>query len=119
MSLPDDAPGTLVDSQKVMLLISLAALSLFLVTLWRSYTRLVHVPGPPLAGVSNIPRFLWVWTGRAHEIHITLHAKYGNLVRLGPNMVSVGDPAEISKIYGIGTNFVKVMNPKQLVRSRV
>src|SRR4030088_528640 len=67
----------------------------------RSYLRLRHVPGPFLASLTNIPRLSWVLSNRAHDIHIALHKKYGPLVRFGPNMVSVQDPAEISTIYGI------------------
>lgn len=67
-----------------------------------------HVPGPLLASITNIPRVLWVLSNRAHDIHISLHERYGKLVRFGPNMVSVGDATEISKIYGFGRRFVKV-----------
>src|SRR5438034_1101078 len=74
----------------------------------RCYTKLRHVPGPFLASLTNIPRVNWVLTNRAHDIHIALHRKYGNLVRFGPNMVSVGDPTEIPNIYGFTGKFVKV-----------
>lgn len=72
---------------------------------WRGQA---HVPGPFLASVSNIPRLLWARSGTAHNTHIHLHEKYGSLVRLGPNSVSVGDPREISKMYGIRSSFGKV-----------
>lgn len=74
----------------------------------RSYLRLRHVPGQFLASLTNIPRLLWVLSNRAHDIHIALHKKYGPLVRFGPNMVSIQDPAEISNIYGISNKFAKV-----------
>lgn len=76
-----------------------------------SYFKLRRIPGPFLAAWSNIPRFYWVLTRRAHQIHIALHEKYGKLVRVGPNMVSVGDPAEIHNIYGITGKFQKVGRP--------
>lgn len=82
-----------------------------IVRLVRSYFKLRRIPGPFLAAWSNIPRFYWVWSRRAHEIHITLHEKYGKLVRVGPNMVSVGDPAEIHNIYGSTAKFQKVGCP--------
>lgn len=81
---------------------------LIVVDLLRSYFKLRRIPGPFLAAWSNIPRFYWVWTRRAHEIHIALHEQYGKLVRVGPNTVSVGDPAEIHNIYGITGKFQKV-----------
>lgn len=36
-----------------------------------------------------------------------LHSKYGSLVRVGPNEVSVSDLAAIKAIYGPGTKFRK------------
>ncbi|KAK3680865.1 cytochrome P450 [Podospora appendiculata] len=65
-------------------------------------------PGRPiLASISNLPRLVWGGSGRAHVVHIELHQKYGNLVRLGPNCISVGDPLEVPKIYGTSTSFGK------------
>ncbi|KAJ9648121.1 hypothetical protein H2199_001898 [Coniosporium tulheliwenetii] len=75
--------------------------------LWRTRSRLSHIPGPFWASISNIPRVWWVWGRNAHRIHIGLHEKYGKLVRLGPNMVSVGDPNEIAQIYGFTGKFKK------------
>lgn len=75
---------------------------------YRTWRKQAHIPGPFLASISNIPRLFWARSGRAHEIHIHLHEKYGSLVRLGPNAVSVGDPREISKMYGIRSSFGKV-----------
>ncbi|KAJ5174237.1 Cytochrome P450 [Penicillium canariense] len=87
-----------------------AILFLFgVLTLWlyRTWKKQSHVPGPFMASISNISRLIWARSGRAHETHIHLHEKYGSLVRLGPNSVSVGDPREISKMYGIRSNFGK------------
>ena len=73
-----------------------------------SYIRLRQVPGPFLAAWSNLPRVSWALSKRAHEIHIELHEKYGDLVRFGPNMVSVSDPREIPTLYPMRPGFVKV-----------
>ncbi|KAJ5471015.1 Cytochrome P450, partial [Penicillium desertorum] len=75
--------------------------------LYRTWKKQSHVPGPFLVSISNVPRLLWARSGSAHETHIRLHQKYGSLVRLGPNAVSVGDPREISKMYGIRSSFGK------------
>src|SRR4051794_10170545 len=80
----------------------------FLSRTWRTPSRLSHIPGPFWASMSNIPRLRWVWGRKAHRIHIGLHQKYRNLVRFGPNMVSVGDPNEIGQIYGFTGKFKKV-----------
>lgn len=91
-------------------------LGLLLLSLWSfvSYYLLRGVPGPFLAAFSNLPRVAWILSNRAHDIHINLHRKYGKLVRFGPNMVSVGDPAEIPNLYGFTGKFAKVgMTPNQ------
>jgi hypothetical protein len=90
---------------------------LLVLWLYRTWKKQSHVPGPFLASISNIPRLLWARSGSAHETHIRLHQKYGSLVRLGPNAVSVGDPREISKMYGIRSSFGKVGCAHPLVLS--
>lgn len=89
------------------LLLLVPILALFVSSI-RSYFRLSHIPGPFWAKFTNIPRFSWVLTYRAHEIHIALHRQYGPIVRFGPNMVSVGDPREIGTIYGFKQSWRKV-----------
>ncbi|KAL4903514.1 hypothetical protein BDW74DRAFT_186129 [Aspergillus multicolor] len=73
----------------------------------RSYLRLSHIPGPFLAKLTNIPRFTWVLSNKAHDIHVALHRKYGPLVRFGPNMVSIADPKEVSHVYAFSNPWVK------------
>jgi hypothetical protein len=82
--------------------------ALFLLHTLQVYWRLRNIPGPFWAKVTNIPRLSWVWSRRAHSIHIDLHRKYGPLVRFGPNMVSCGDPAEVPNIYGFSGKYRKV-----------
>ncbi|KAF2753019.1 cytochrome P450 [Pseudovirgaria hyperparasitica] len=89
------------------LYILLAASFAFLSYTLYTYQTLAHIPGPFWARISNIPRFLWVWRRRAHEEHIALHRRYGPLVRMGPNMVSVGDPGAIAQIYGFSGTYAK------------
>ncbi|KAI0476857.1 cytochrome P450 [Xylaria cf. heliscus] len=75
--------------------------------LLHEYSQQSHVSGPPFAALSNLPRLLWARSGKAHETYISLHQKYGDLVRVGPNVISVGDPRALSSIYGITANFGK------------
>ena len=79
--------------------LSLTVLVFFILSLlfWclRSYLRLRDVPGPFLEAWTDLPRLSWVLSNHAHNIHIQLHRQYGKLVRFGPNMVSISDPAEI------------------------
>ncbi|KAJ5212811.1 uncharacterized protein N7498_004457 [Penicillium cinerascens] len=73
----------------------------------RVYWSLSHIPGPFWARVTNIQRVYWVKKARSHEIHADLHRRYGNLVRLGPNMVAISDPKWIPVIYPIRAGFPK------------
>ena len=84
--------------QNPLLLLLIPLVLLFLSTA-QAYFRLSHIPGPFFAKFTNLQRFSWVLSLRAHEIHTEQHRKYGPLVRFGPNMVSVGDPREIGTIY--------------------
>lgn len=68
--------------------------------LWR-------VPGPILRRIFTITRIISVYRGFSHEDDLELHRKYGPIVRTAPNQVSISDPREIKKIYGVGTRFVK------------
>ena len=91
-----------------LLRLGVICLTVALIYLVVTYLRLRHVPGPLLAAISNVPRWGWVRSYRAHDVHIALHRRYGRLVRLGPNMVSVADAAEIPHIYSFAGKFPKV-----------
>ena len=80
-------------------------LTFFLV---KNYLSLDSVPGPLLARFTNLYRAFLVYNGSAHERHLQLHAQYGDLIRLGPQCVSVtGSSTYIAQIYGIGKGLVK------------
>ncbi|OAL45965.1 hypothetical protein IQ07DRAFT_494544, partial [Pyrenochaeta sp. DS3sAY3a] len=53
-------------------------------------------------------RYLVAARGRAHIEYRELHAKYGPIVRTGPNHLSISDPAMISEICGINSKYTKV-----------
>ncbi|KAL8660249.1 MAG: hypothetical protein Q9202_006741 [Teloschistes flavicans] len=73
----------------------------------RTYRRLSFIPGPFWARFTNLQRFAWVKSKRAHEFHAEQHKKYGDYVRFGPNMVSLSDPSAIATIYPIRPGFPK------------
>lgn len=51
---------------------------------------------------------MWsVYKGDHHLEDLRLHARYGKVVRLAPNLVSVSDVEEVNQIYGINTKFTK------------
>lgn len=51
---------------------------------------------------------MWsVYKGQHHIEDLHLHEKYGKIVRVAPNLVSVADTNEINQLYGITTKFTK------------
>lgn len=89
-----------------LLIYSIPAILAF--SLWKNYFSLRYIPGPFAARLTDLYRALLVYKRDPHEVHLTLHKRYGNVVRLGPNCVSVtGSSAYIPQIYGIGKGLVK------------
>ncbi|KAI1078992.1 cytochrome P450 [Whalleya microplaca] len=68
---------------------------------------LYRVPGPFLNSVSVIPRIVSVFKGSSQWEDLNLHKKYGKIVRVSPNSVSISDPAFLDQIYGISSKFYK------------
>ncbi|KAG7405169.1 Cytochrome P450 monooxygenase [Fusarium oxysporum f. sp. rapae] len=66
-----------------------------------------HVPGPLLAGFTDIWRLFVVRGRRAQEVHIELHKKYGPAVRLGPRAVSIADTDALKVIYSPSAGWSK------------
>ena len=61
------------------------------------------VPGPWVAKFSILYRLTLIIRGKAPEEYGKLHDKYGQIVRVGPNQVSINDPTAILQIYGISS----------------
>jgi hypothetical protein len=82
---------------------------LFACFIFNRFSRgISKIPGPWLASSTDLWRFTLTWTERAETTHVKLHAQYGDVVRLGPNLVSITDVDAIKKIYGAGSYFEKV-----------
>lgn len=81
----------------------------FLSVLYSRYRPgLAGIPGPELAKWTKLWRLYDVYKCQSHKTAIRLHQEYGPLVRIAPNIVSVGDPKEIKTIYGLTAAFKKV-----------
>ncbi|KIX08689.1 uncharacterized protein Z518_03346 [Rhinocladiella mackenziei CBS 650.93] len=65
------------------------------------------VPGPVVARFSGLYRLSLVYSGKAPLEYRKVHGKYGPIIRVGPNHVSIADPAAVPQIYGIGSNYLK------------
>ncbi|KAK8199087.1 pisatin demethylase [Phyllosticta capitalensis] len=71
------------------------------------YNGLHKYPGPFLAAYTDWWRFFDVWDRQTHTTHIELHRKYGDIVRLGPGVLSFADPKAIKVIYGLNKGMIK------------
>ncbi|CAN8097538.1 unnamed protein product [Discula destructiva] len=89
------------------LLAAAALVLLVLLQLGRTWWRLRYIPGPFFAKFTNFQRVYWVKTKRAHLILQGAHEKYGELVRIGPNTVSIHNPELIPTIYTARLGFPK------------
>jgi hypothetical protein len=74
----------------------------------RYHNGLSKFPGPFMASLTNWWRFVDVYGQRPEITHRNLHAKYGDVVRLGPNSLSFADPKALKTIYGLNKGFIKV-----------
>lgn len=69
------------------------------------------LPGPKLAAFTRLWKLYISVKGDAQLTYQAIHKKYGPIVRTGPKHVSIGDPAMISEIFNVGSDFTKVVCP--------
>jgi hypothetical protein len=73
------------------------------------FTRgLNKYPGPVLASFTDWWRLWDVYKRRPEVTHIKLHEQHGDIVRLGPNVLSFSNPKALKAIYGLNKGFTKV-----------
>lgn len=69
---------------------------------------LYNLPGPFLAALTDFWRLFNVSRGHYHKTLIDLHRDYASdVVRIGPNTVSVAGPEAVNTIYGLKKGFIK------------
>lgn len=71
-------------------------------------TGLKEIPGPFFARFSNLWRLIETWRGHYERTVQDLHRRHGNIVRIGPKIVSLTDPDVIESIYGVKADLPKV-----------
>lgn len=86
-------------------LFSLPAI-LFFYNFYKSFrSPLRSIPGPFLTRITNLWYFNRVRCGQFHTENITLHQRYGPIVRLGPSLYSLSNPDKA--VYGHTSKFPK------------
>jgi hypothetical protein len=66
------------------------------------------IPGPTAARFTRLHRLFSVASGQIQQKERELHKKYGPIVRMGPNYVSIADPAGVPELYGFNAKYLKV-----------
>src|SRR6266542_2079055 len=78
-------------------------ISYIVYTLWKAFgPGLGNVPGPRIARLTRLYLVNETRKGKGHTLYCELHAKYGPIVRIAPNKVTISDPVAIPLIYGVG-----------------
>ena len=65
------------------------------------------IPGPPLAAISNLWLLYQCRRGRRYRAVDEAHQRYGNVVRIQPNHVSIADDDAIGFIYSMTGGWTK------------
>jgi benzoate 4-monooxygenase len=87
--------------------IPVAIVLFFLVPYLTSNTALRAIPGPFAAKFSKLWLLLQARKGRRYLSVDEAHKKYGKLVRIQPDHVSIADDSAINIVYGHGNGFLK------------
>ncbi|KAG4288531.1 hypothetical protein FPRO06_06183 [Fusarium proliferatum] len=81
----------------------------WIMTLFYSYYfhPYADIPGPFWAKISRFWLVRQVLRGDIHSTQRALHEKYGSIVRMAPDEVSISDPAALKVIYAVNAGFTK------------
>lgn len=72
------------------------------------YHGLHRYNGPFMASLTDFWRMCHAYRNRHREPMLHMHEKYGDVVRMGPNVLSFQQPQAIKDIYGAGKHYKKV-----------
>ena len=64
-------------------------------------------PGPWLASCTRLWKFISTARGQSNHDHIDLHKRYGPIVRIAPNEVSIASPVAARNVLAAGKRFYK------------
>lgn len=85
----------------------LGVVAYFVYPYFFTYGHFRDIPGPLLARFSDAWLLLAARRGRRYLIVHEAHKKYGKVMRVQPNHISINDDAAIQAIYGHGNGFLK------------
>ncbi|OCK75144.1 cytochrome P450 [Lepidopterella palustris CBS 459.81] len=98
----------LITSPLFLLSVLLSSLAILLVIIYRlTLHPLSRYPGPFLARITDIHLAYHAWKGDRHLELWRSHLKYGSIVRVGPNDLSINTVSGLKTIYGFRANVRK------------
>ncbi|KAL9107945.1 MAG: hypothetical protein Q9227_007267 [Pyrenula ochraceoflavens] len=74
---------------------------------WFSTMKNPSAPGPRAARLTSWWYLLEAYRGKFEQWNIDSHARYGEIVRVAPDMYSISDFQAIQSIYGVSSNLPK------------
>lgn len=84
-----------------------AALLYYIIPYFVTYRHLRDIPGPLPARLSEIWLFLTARKGKRFWLVHEAHKKYGPVIRIQPNHVSINIDEAIQAVYGHGNGLLK------------
>ncbi|KKZ65566.1 hypothetical protein EMCG_08591 [[Emmonsia] crescens] len=85
----------------LLLLVSALTVAYLVVRRVHNWHRLRHIPGPRWCGWTDIWILRRAWSGSLYEDLGKLCQQHGPLVRVAPNYVICGNPAEVRRMWGV------------------
>ena len=80
------------------------------------WNGLDRYPGPLLAKFTKLWHRLSVQSNRHQHQLLSLHRRCGNVIRIGPQTLSISHPDYIARVYGVSVTFLKVSRVRNGVR---
>ncbi|RYP53845.1 hypothetical protein DL768_001296 [Monosporascus sp. mg162] len=93
-------------------IVLLTSITIRLISNWR---RLSKVPGPALAGATDLWRAYQQYNGKLRQKLLDLHSQHGPIIRYGVSSISISDPEVINVVYGSRAGFIIADSYKVLV----
>lgn len=79
----------------------------YILPYFTTYKHLQHIPGPVIAKFSNVWVALGARNGKKFAWVDWAHRRYGPVVRIGFNHVSIAEPESLQTVYAHGNGFLK------------
>ncbi|KAM7207839.1 Pisatin demethylase 13 [Naviculisporaceae sp. PSN 640] len=94
-------------TRKLLVSIAVVLTTGTIVSYFRTWYRLRHVPGPFLNSLTVFAQITKSWGGQYHLYLEELHQKYGPLVRVGPSEVMFSDPDTFKRVNGARSQYTR------------